>query len=104
MEQNRKPRDLKELTSAALKVYAQEEKEAPVLAEVRTLDAEVYRLEMIRRHREQELAQLPTNVEAWDDVLDGLSYIMTKKEALERYRDKILLEHYRKKTEEAPKE
>lgn len=104
MEQNRKPRDLKELTSAALKVYAQEEKEAPVLAEVRTLDAEVYRLEMIRRHREQELAQLPTNVEAWDDVFDGLSYIMTKKEALERYRYKLLMEHYREKAAEGTKE
>lgn len=104
MEQNRKPRDLKELTSAALKVYAQEEREAPVLAEVRTLEAEIYRLELITRRREQELAKYPTNVEAWDDIFDGLSCIATKKEALERYRYKLLMEHYRKKTEEVPKE
>lgn len=105
MEQNRKPRDLKELTSAALKVYAQEEREAPVLAEVRTLEAEIYRLELIAQRREHRLLQLKDSAtEEYEDTLDGLSFVRERLDVLKHYQDKLLLEHYREKAAEGPTE
>ena len=79
MEQNRKPRDLKELTSAALKVYAQEEREAPVLAEVRTLEAEIadaafdhVRLQELYVQKEALEQKLELLYEQWGDLAGSL--------------------------------
>ena len=94
MDNARKQRPLEALVTAARRDHRQQEKDSPVLGEIRELEAEIYRTEIFMQCRVEQLKKIPTSTDEWEAAFESLAYAKEMLDTLRNYQDKLLLEYH----------